>query len=60
MKKGIHPENYRPVVFMLLKTQLNSKEKLIRWLSWKSLAHLTRSTLVSLNWWILQDVWTSS
>ena len=46
MKKGIHPENYRPVVFkdmsngdmfsclvplVPLKTQLNLKAKLIHW-----------------------------
>ena len=38
MKKGIHPENYRPVVFkdmsngdMFLSTQWNSKAKLTQW-----------------------------
>ncbi len=41
MKKGIHPENYRPVVFMVMYSCLvplairkrlsNSKVKLIRW-----------------------------
>ena len=45
MKKGIHPENYRPVVFkdmsnatcsclvpqLIRKRQSNSKAKLIRW-----------------------------
>ncbi len=64
MKKGLHPENYRPVVFkdmsngdMFLsrstvaqKKPSNSKVKLILVLSWKSQALLTHSTLVSLNW----------
>ena len=49
MKKGIHPENYRPVVF---KDMSNGD------------MFLSRSTCAtkdtSLNWWILQDVWTSS
>ena len=39
MKKGIHPENYRPVVFkdmsngdmFLSKSQWNSKAKLTQW-----------------------------
>ena len=37
MKKGIHPENYRPVVFkdmsnlVAQKKPSNSKVKLIRW-----------------------------
>ena len=35
MKKGIHPENYRPVVFKDMSngemTQWNSKAKLTQW-----------------------------
>ena len=74
MKKGIHPENYRPVVFkdmsngdMFLSRSTCATKDTIEFegetyplVAWKSLAHLTRSTLVSLSWWILQDVWTSS
>ena len=45
MKKGIHPENYRPVVFKDMS---------------KFLTLLTRSTQVNLNWWIQQDVLISS
>ena len=64
MKKGIHPENYRPVVFkdmsngdvFLSRSTVNTKETIefegetYPLVSWKSPALLTRSTLVSLSW----------
>ena len=52
MKKGIHPENYRPVVF---KDMSNDDVFITR-----SLTLLTRSTLVSLSWSIQPDVLISS
>ena len=63
MKKGIHPDNYRPVVFkdmsngdMFLSrsTAKNSKAKLTQWLKSKSRAPLTRSIPVRASLWILQ------
>ena len=74
MKKGLHPENYRPVVFkdmsngdmFLSRSTVATKEtiefevKLIRFWKLKSLAHHTPSTPVNLNWWIQQVVLISS
>ena len=50
MKKGIHPENYRPVVFK----DMSNDDVFI------TLTLLTRSTLVSLSWSIQPDVLISS
>ena len=66
MKKGIHPENYRPVVFkdmsngdmFLSRSTVNTKETIefegetYPLVRWKSLTLLTRSILVNLHWWI--------
>ena len=74
MKKGIHPENYRPVVFkdmsngdmFLSRSTCNTKDTIefegetTHWLSWKSLTLLTRSIQVSLSWWIQPVVLISS
>ena len=61
MKKGIHPENYRPVVFKDMSNEdVFITVLLIRWYKSKFLTLLTRSTLVNLNWWIQQVVLISS
>ena len=60
MKKGIHPENYRPVVFkdmsngdMFLSRSTCATKDTIEFL-------LTRSIQVSLSWLTQQDVLISS
>ena len=74
MKKGIHPENYRPVVFkdmsngdMFLSRSTCATKDTIEFegetyplvkLEISSSSHPFYT--VSLSWWILQDVWTSS
>lgn len=74
MKKGIHPENYRPVVFkdmsnddvFITRSTINAKETIeIDGVTYplvkvRSLTLLTRSTLVSLSWSIQPDVLISS
>ena len=67
MKKGLHPENYRPVVFkdmsngdVFLSRSTCSTKETIEFENWKFLIHHTRSTLVNLNWWIQQVVLISS
>ena len=74
MKKGLHPENYRPVVFkdmsngdvFLSRSTCSTKETIefegetYPLVNWKFLIHHTRSTLVNLNWWIQQVVLISS
>ena len=57
MKKGIHPENYRPVVF---KDMSNGDMFLSRsTCATKDTIEFEGETY-PLGWWILQDVWTSS
>ena len=74
MKKGIHPENYRPVVFkdmsnddvFITRSTINAKETIeIDGVTYPLVkveisALLTRSTLVSLSWSIQPDVLISS
>ena len=67
MKKGIHPESYRPVVFkdmsngdmFLSKSTVNTKET-IEFEGETYPLLLTRSILVNLHWWIQQVVLISS
>ena len=74
MKKGIHPDNYRPVVFkdmsnedvFITRSTINAKETIeIDGVTYplvrsKSQALLTRSIQVRPNWSILPDVLISS
>ena len=68
MKKGIHPESYRPVVFkdmsngdmFLSKSTVNTKETIEFEGETYPLILLTRSILVNLHWWIQQVVLISS
>ena len=74
MKKGIHPENYRPVVFkdmsnddvFITRSTINAKETIeIDGVTYPLVkveisTLLTRSTLVSLSWSIQPDVLISS
>ena len=70
MKKGIHPENYRPVVFkdmsngdMFLSRSTCATKDTVEFegetypcVKLEISSALTRSTLVNLNWWIQPDV----
>ena len=74
MKKGIHPESYRPVVFkdmsnddmFITRSTINAKETIeIDGVTYPLVkveisTLLTRSILVSLNWLIQLDVLISS
>ena len=62
MKKGIHPDNYRPVVFKDMSNgdMFLSKAKLTQWLKSKSRAPLTHSILVRASSLILPVASTSS
>ena len=73
MKKGLHPENYRPVVFkdmsngdVFLSRSTCSTKETIEFegetypLVKLEISNHTRSTLVNLNWWIQQVVLISS
>ena len=47
------------VEVVVVKRELNWKEKVMGWLRWKCVGDVRGCRVVSVRWWIVEEVWRS-